>query len=168
MVDYEIGYGRPPASGRFRPGVSGNLKGRLKRRRTSLSEIIKSAVNTPIEYRERGRIKVASCRELSLKMLVDRAITGDLAAAELVLKIRNRAERHGHAGLDPFSWRTGSRTGRVRPRTRRLPDDCHHSTGLALRVAAKAKVDRKGVLDVRSIDSLRASHFARAAPSRSG
>ena len=25
MADYEIGYGKPPASGRFKPGVSGNL-----------------------------------------------------------------------------------------------------------------------------------------------
>jgi hypothetical protein len=27
MASYEIGYGKPPVSGRFRPGVSGNPKG---------------------------------------------------------------------------------------------------------------------------------------------
>jgi hypothetical protein len=102
MADYEIGYGRPPASGRFRSGVSGNPKGRPKRRPTLLAEIIKTALNTPVEYRDGGRRKVATPRELSLKMLVDRAISGDLEAADLVLKIRNHAERHGDAGLAPI------------------------------------------------------------------
>ena len=39
-------------------------------------------LNAPIEYRERGRTKVATYRELILKLLVDRAISGDLDAAE--------------------------------------------------------------------------------------
>ena len=59
-------------------------------------------LNAPIEYRERGRTKVATHRELSLKMLVDRAVSGDLGAAELVLKIVARAERYGDPGVDPI------------------------------------------------------------------
>jgi hypothetical protein len=59
-------------------------------------------LNAPIEYRERGRTKVATYRELSLKMLVDRAISGDLGAAELALKIVARAERYGDPGVDPI------------------------------------------------------------------
>ena len=102
MADYEIGYGRPPSSGRFQPGVSGNPKGRPKYKPTPLAEIIENALNDPIEYRERGRTKVATYRELSLKVLVDRAVSGDLEAAELALKIRARAERYGDAGLDPI------------------------------------------------------------------
>ena len=35
-------------------------------------------------------------------MLVDRAVNGDLDAAELVLKILARAERYGDPGLDPI------------------------------------------------------------------
>jgi hypothetical protein len=101
MADYHVGYGRPPAGGRFRPGVSGNPKGRPKRKPTPLAEIIKTRLNTPIEYRERGRTKVVTYRELSLKTLVDRAINGDLEAAELALTIRDRAGRYGDAGLDP-------------------------------------------------------------------
>jgi hypothetical protein len=103
MGDHEIGYGRPPASGRFRPGVSGNPKGRPKRRLTPLVEIITTALDDLITYREHGRTKVATGRELCLKTLVDRAISGDLEAAELALKIRDRAEQHGDAGLDPIS-----------------------------------------------------------------
>jgi hypothetical protein len=102
MANYEIGYGKPPASGRFRAGVSGNPKGRPKRRPTLLAERITSLLNAPIEYRERGRAKVATYRELSLKMLVDKAVGGDLDAAELALKILARAERHSDPGVDPI------------------------------------------------------------------
>jgi len=102
MAQYEVGYGRPPSSGRFRPGVSGNPKGRPKHRPTPLAEIIENALNDPIEYRERGRTKVATYRELSLKLLVDRAVNGDLEAAELALKIRAHAERYGDAARDPI------------------------------------------------------------------
>ena len=34
------------------------------------------------------------------KMLVDRAVSGDLEAAQIVLKIRERAERYGDAGVE--------------------------------------------------------------------
>ena len=103
MASYEIGYGKPPVSRCFRPGISGNPKGRPKRRPTPLAERIKTVLNAPITYRERGRTKVATYRELSLKMLVDKAIGGGLDAAELALKILEHAERHGEPGVDPIS-----------------------------------------------------------------
>ena len=102
MASYEIGYGKPPLSGRFPAGVSGNPKGRPKRKPTPFAERIKTVLNAPIKYRERGRTKVATYRELSLKVLVDRAISGDLAAAELALKILASGERYGDPGLDPI------------------------------------------------------------------
>ncbi len=100
MADYEIGYGKPPRSRRFQQGVSGNPKGRPKKKSSPLAQTINKVLNAPIQYRVRGRTKVASARELSLKMLVDRAVSGDLEAAELVIKIRERAERHGDAGVE--------------------------------------------------------------------
>ena len=102
MASYEIGYRKPPASGRFRAGVSGNPRGRPKRRPTALADTIRTVLNAPIEYRERGRIRVATYHELSLKMLVDKAISGDLDAAELALKILARAERYSDPGVDPI------------------------------------------------------------------
>jgi hypothetical protein len=88
--------------------VSANRSDFLLRRRarcagsTPLAERIKAVLNSPIEYRERGRTKLATYRELSLKMLVDRAISGDLSAAELALNIVARAERYGDPGVDPI------------------------------------------------------------------
>lgn len=100
MADYEIGYGKPPRSRRFQQGVSGNPKGRPKKKSSPLAQTINKVLNAPIQYRVRGRTKVTSAQELSLKMLVDRAVSGDLEAAELVIKIRERAERHGDAGVE--------------------------------------------------------------------
>ena len=100
MADYETGYGKPPTSGRFNAGVSGNPNGRPKRRPTPLVEILKDVFGGAIEYREHGRRKVGIPLELALKMLVDRAVAGTLFAAELVLHIRERAEHHGHIGID--------------------------------------------------------------------
>jgi hypothetical protein len=100
MASYEIGYGKPPQSGRFRDGVSGNPKGRPKRKPDPLAEIINSALDAPIEYREGGRTKTATHRELSLKMLVDKAIAGDVDAAQMALKILVRAERSGDPGSE--------------------------------------------------------------------
>ncbi len=102
MTSYDVGYRKPPRSARFRPGVSGNPKGRPKRKSTSLAEGVRAVLDAPIKYRERGRTRIATYRELSLRMLVDRAVAGDLAAAELALRIRDRAERYGDPGADPI------------------------------------------------------------------
>ena len=84
MADYEIGYGKPPRSRRFQPGVSGNPRGRPKKKSSPLVETINKVLSAAIQYRVRGRTKVASALELSLKMLVDRAVSGDLEAAEVL------------------------------------------------------------------------------------
>ena len=103
MADYEIGYRKPPQSGRFKAGASGNPKGRPKKKPTSLAETISKVLNTPIEYRERGRTKVASALEVSLRLLVDRAVSGNLEAAELVPKILEHAARYGDAGVEQIA-----------------------------------------------------------------
>jgi hypothetical protein len=85
---------------RFKPGVSGNPKGRPKRKPSALAEIIRSVLSAPIQYREGGRIKATTRHELSLKMLIEQAVTGNLVAVELVLKVRAHAQRFGEAGVD--------------------------------------------------------------------
>jgi hypothetical protein len=97
---YEVGYGKPPRRSRFKPGISGNPKGRPKRRPSALAKVIRNVLSAPIEYREKGRLKSVTSLELSLKMLIERAIKGDLTAAELVLKVRAHGQRYGEAGID--------------------------------------------------------------------
>jgi hypothetical protein len=100
MSNGKVGYGNPPGGSRFRAGVSGNPKGRLKREGSSVAERIESLLDTPIEYREGGRIKVATHREIAIRKVVDNAVSGDLAAAALVLRIVGRAERLSGSSVD--------------------------------------------------------------------
>jgi hypothetical protein len=100
MPNYDVGYGKPPRKSRFRSGVSGNPKGRPKRKPSALAGIIRDVLSAPIEYRERGRLKAGTRRELSLKVLVEHAIKGDLVAADFILKVRAHGLRYGEAGVD--------------------------------------------------------------------
>jgi hypothetical protein len=100
MSDDRIGYGRPPKASRFKPGVSGNPKGRPKRKPVPYAEALNQVLDAPIEYVERGRSKVTTRRELNLKRWVDRAVSGDVHAAEHILKIRAQAERDGEPGSE--------------------------------------------------------------------
>ena len=100
MTDDEVGYRKPPKDTRFKPGVSGNPKGRPKREPVVLADEIREVLNAPIQYREQGRLKTATRHELNLKMLIDRAVKGSVAAAGLVLKARAQALRSGDLGIE--------------------------------------------------------------------
>ena len=86
-------------SSRFKKGVSGNPKGRPKRKRKGLlvSHIISKVQNTPTAYREGGRTKRASRLELALKKLVNSAIEGDVRSAEELFKLRAKASKSSDA-----------------------------------------------------------------------
>jgi hypothetical protein len=95
MADYIIGYGKPPINRRFKPRESGNPAGRPRRPSTPLASCIREVMEGPAEYRERGQQKVSTWNEVSLRMLVERAANGDIGAADDILRVRRRAERHG-------------------------------------------------------------------------
>ena len=88
--------GNPPKHSRFKKGVSGNPKGRPKRKRKGLlvSHIISKVQNTPTAYREGGRTKLASRLELALKKLVNSALEGDARSAADLFAHRAQAERN--------------------------------------------------------------------------
>ena len=100
MAEYVVGYGKPPKNSRFKPGRSGNPGGRPKRKPVPVADLISETLNAPIVYQEHGRSKVATRQELSLRILVARAASGDIGAAENLLKVRERAERFGDAGVN--------------------------------------------------------------------
>ena len=91
----------PPKHSRFKKGVSGNPKGRPKRRKGQLvSEIVSKVQNTPTAYREGGRTKQASRLELALKRLVNRALEGDARSAQELFTLRAQAERNNGAKIE--------------------------------------------------------------------
>jgi hypothetical protein len=89
-------------SGRFKKGVSGNPKGRPKRKRKGLlvSHIVSKAQNTPTAYHEGGRTKWASRLELILKKLVNAALGGDPKSADDLFALRTQAERNNGAKIE--------------------------------------------------------------------
>ena len=98
MDEYEVGYGKPPRSAQFRRGTSGNRTGRPRRKPDMLGELVQGVLDAPVRYRENGRTKTATRRELRLKLLVEKAMKGDVGAAALLLKKRHQALRQGEAG----------------------------------------------------------------------
>jgi hypothetical protein len=107
VPDNPIGFKKPPAQHQFKPGMSGNPRGRPKRNPTDLAAIIVDVLNAPIEYQDGGKIKTASGRDLNLMMLVKRAVKGDVDAALALLDVRDQAERRGSAEterIEIFDW----------------------------------------------------------------
>ena len=82
---YAVGYGRPPLHSRFKPGQSGNPKGRAKGSR-NLRTILKHVSNEQIQIREGDRTRRMSRMEALVRTTYTRAFKGDpKALASLIL-----------------------------------------------------------------------------------
>jgi hypothetical protein len=92
---YEVGYGKPPQSTRFKKGVSGNPRGRPKTSQQKLGSVMTDVLNREIEYMEAGRPKRASIMEVIITQLVSRAAKGDVAAGRMILKLKQHVDTHG-------------------------------------------------------------------------
>lgn len=86
--DYEVGYGRPPEKTQFRPGQSGNPKGR-KRKPKSTQDQMKSILSKRITINEAGQSKRLTLQEVMLRSIANNAAKGDLRAANFVLNLIN-------------------------------------------------------------------------------
>ena len=83
---YEVGYGRPPRHTRFRPGQTGNPKGR-PRKDTSLSAILERSLHKQVMIRSGGRQKRMSLAEALIHQILTDATRGDRHARSLILKL---------------------------------------------------------------------------------
>ncbi|MEP5760917.1 MAG: DUF5681 domain-containing protein [Litoreibacter sp.] len=89
--DYDVGYCRPPKRTQFKPGKSGNPKGR-KRKPKSLQAQMQKAVAKKVRISEGGKTKLLPLEDVITKTLVNNAAKGDLRAISLVFKVLNAPE----------------------------------------------------------------------------
>jgi hypothetical protein len=82
---YAVGYKKPPKSGQFKKGVSGNKKGRPKKKKESIIdksmlEILKKVLHDTIPISDGQGSKTITKGEAMITQLVNKAINGDLQA----------------------------------------------------------------------------------------
>lgn len=87
LREYQVGYGRPPRHSRFRPGQSGNPKGRRKKHRPDHNIDLLSVLSQRVLIREGDRKRYITKLEAFFQSLVNRAATGDAKASTILLPL---------------------------------------------------------------------------------
>lgn len=103
--DDAVGYGKPPRHTRWKPGQSGNPRGR-KRGSRGLKTDLHAELESKMTIQINGQKVTASKQELMLKTLCARAASGDLRATgrliDLVMTVFGPEDRGtGPARLSP-------------------------------------------------------------------
>ena len=91
MSDYEIGYARPPKSTRFKPGQSGNPKGR-KKGSMNLDTILMKALDAKITVETPAGTKRITKKEAIAMRLVNKAAMGDPKSIQTLLPWMSKVE----------------------------------------------------------------------------
>jgi hypothetical protein len=84
--DYEIGFRRPPVRRRFKPGQSGNSKGRPKGRR-KVRTAVEEALNQRITIREGDRTHSLSKLDGFVLTILNKALQGDAKAQTVLITL---------------------------------------------------------------------------------
>ena len=87
----QTGYGRPPRAHRFKPGASGNPKGRPRGARGLRSEL-KAELDEYVTITAEGKSRRVRKRRLIIKALAAMAAKGDVRAADKIISLIIQAE----------------------------------------------------------------------------
>ena len=97
--EYEVGYGRPPVQSRFKPGQSGNPRGRPRAKRNA-STILKEIFNRKVIVRDGSGPRRVTLQEAMLLKFAENALKGDGKAAMLLLNLAERYSEDPAATID--------------------------------------------------------------------
>ena len=154
-VDYDVGYGKPPVHSRFKPGQSGNSRGRPKGRKSRpgsdsgaleerLKGIILEEAYRPLTVRDGDDyVKIPTIRAI-LRSVALKAAQGHQRSQKMFADLvgmaegekRRQAEQHLEAAIEyKVDWERElehrERTGQTGPEPFPHPDDIviHFNTG---------------------------------------
>jgi Family of unknown function (DUF5681) len=97
---FKTGYKRPPLNTRFRPGVSGNPRGRQKGLRNFGTDV-KATLTASVSLTDKGKTKRVSTQEAMLLRLKEKALKGDPRALEQLIRLAQIFNEEGpQAGTD--------------------------------------------------------------------
>lgn len=82
--DNEYGYGKPPKHSQFKPGQSGNKKGRPKGSKNTYI-LLNDVLNQKINIKENGKDLKISKKTAMIMQLVNKGVKGDIKAISTLL-----------------------------------------------------------------------------------
>ena len=83
---YAVGFGKPPTASQFKPGRSGNPKGRPSGHK-NLKTILEEELHEKIEVTDRGKRRKLTKQQIVVKQTVKKAMEGDLRATNLLANL---------------------------------------------------------------------------------
>jgi hypothetical protein len=107
-AEEKVGYGRPPVSTRFKPGQSGNPRGRPKGSK-SLEQVLRQALNRRVQDTRRGGRHTVRMAELIIEGLVFAAAKRDPQMLRLLLAFLDRYAPSDAPKVDPQEVRAADR-----------------------------------------------------------
>ena len=83
-LDDDVGYQKPPRAHRFKPGESGNPKGRPKGAKNEAT-LLFELLHRKVEVRENGKIRKITILEAMLHRLAEDSLKGNVKSAAFLL-----------------------------------------------------------------------------------
>ena len=87
--DYQVGYGKTPVETRFKPGLSGNPKGRPKGLQ-SVGTLLRKALLTRVTLQENGHSRHITVQEVIIRGVVNDAAKRDHKAIRVLFALLER------------------------------------------------------------------------------
>ena len=88
--EYEVGRGKPPVSGQFQKGKSGNPKGRPKGTKNFAADV-EEILATKVKVQENGEPRKVSSQRALLMRLLEQGLKGDARAMDRLIILAQQA-----------------------------------------------------------------------------